>query len=65
MSAPFPNVRFIPTGGITTNNVKEYLSSSAVFAVGGSWMVPQKAIDAGEFHQLSALIREARELCAQ
>ena len=65
MSAPFPNVRFIPTGGITTNNVKEYLSSSTVFAVGGSWMVPQKAIDAGEFHQLSELIREARELCAQ
>lgn len=65
MSAPFPQLKFMPTGGISVNNVRDYLSQDSVFAVGGSWMVPQKAIDAGEFELIGKLIREAREICAQ
>jgi len=39
LSAPFPQVKFIPTGGVNTDNLKEYLSFEKVFAVGGSFMI--------------------------
>ena len=59
MSAPFPGIRFMPTGGISLSNMNDYLSLSSVIAVGGSWMVPQKLIDAGEFTEIERLTREA------
>ena len=37
-SAPFPNLRFLPTGGITSSNAEDFLSEKNVFAVGGSWI---------------------------
>lgn len=58
MSAPFPGIRFMPTGGISLSNMNDYLSLSSVIAVGGSWMVPQKLIDAGEFGEIERLTRE-------
>lgn len=39
LSAAFPDVRFVPTGGVGESNVKEYLSCPFIFAVGGSWMM--------------------------
>lgn len=39
LSAPFPQVRFIPTGGVDLSNLKEYLDFDKVFAVGGSFMM--------------------------
>jgi len=39
LSAPYGQVRFMPTGGISASNVDEYLSLPCVFACGGSWMV--------------------------
>ncbi len=59
MSAPFPGIGFMPTGGISLSNMNDYLSLSSVIAVGGSWMVPQKLIDAGEFTEIERLTREA------
>lgn len=39
LSAAFPQVRFMPTGGISPENIKEYLSFPQIFACGGSWMM--------------------------
>lgn len=39
LSAPFPQVRFIPTGGVNLSNLKEYLDFDKVYAVGGSFMM--------------------------
>lgn len=39
LSAPFPQVRFIPTGGISAENLEEYLAWDKVVAVGGSFFV--------------------------
>ena len=61
MSAPFPGISFMPTGGINLSNVKSYLENSAVLAVGGSWMVPQKLIDEGNFAEIEKLTKEAVE----
>ena len=45
LSGPYGNIMFIPTGGISASNVSEYLALKNVIAFGGSWMVPEKAID--------------------
>ena len=39
LSSAFKQVQFVPTGGVDNTNLKEYLSNSAVKAVGGSWLL--------------------------
>ena len=64
MSAPFPGITFMPTGGITAANARQYLELPSVVAVGGSWMVAQKLIDAGDFDEIISLTKEAVKVCA-
>lgn len=59
LGAPFPQVRFIPTGGVSAENLAAYLSLPNVAAVGGSWMVPAGAVDAGDMDTIRALCAEA------
>jgi len=54
LSAPFGNVSFMPSGGVTAANAVEYLADPAVFAVSGSWMASRQMIAAGQF----SLIRD-------
>jgi len=56
-AGPFPDVRFLPSGGVSAANAGEYLALGNVFAVSGSWMVPSTALaarDAGTVRALSA-----------
>jgi 2-dehydro-3-deoxyphosphogluconate aldolase/(4S)-4-hydroxy-2-oxoglutarate aldolase len=64
LSGPFPQVRFVPTGGIGPGNAAEYLALPSVLAVGGSWMVPGTAIRAGDVETVARLTREAVALAA-
>ncbi|HLS14073.1 MAG TPA: bifunctional 4-hydroxy-2-oxoglutarate aldolase/2-dehydro-3-deoxy-phosphogluconate aldolase [Beutenbergiaceae bacterium] len=64
LSAPFPEVQFVPTGGVGPANLGDYLSLPSVLAVGGSWMVPKDVIAAGDFEQITALTAEAVQLAA-
>ena len=59
MSAPYSGVRFIPTGGISAANVREYLAHPSILACGGSWMVKPALIKAGSFAEITKLCREA------
>jgi 2-dehydro-3-deoxyphosphogluconate aldolase/(4S)-4-hydroxy-2-oxoglutarate aldolase len=59
MSAPYPEVRFIPTGGINPDNLCAYLSHPRVQAIGGSWMVKAGLIASGHFSEITRLTREA------
>lgn len=59
MSAPYTKIKFMPTGGIGVGNIKDYLSSKAVFACGGSWMVPANLINEGKFDEIEKLTAEA------
>ena len=59
MAAPYTMVRFMPTGGINVSNLADYLSCKAVFACGGSWMVPSAEIDGGRFDTIEKLTAEA------
>lgn len=55
LSAPFPMVRFIPTGGVSAGNLGAYLAHPAVAAVGGSWMATAGLIAAGKFPEITRL----------
>lgn len=59
MSAPYGKMKFMPTGGITADNLKEYLDFDQIVACGGSWMVKKELVAAGDFDQIEALTREA------
>jgi 2-dehydro-3-deoxyphosphogluconate aldolase/(4S)-4-hydroxy-2-oxoglutarate aldolase len=61
IAAPYGDVNFIPTGGITTKNVHEYLAFKKVIACGGSWMAPADAISAGDFARIEMETRRAVE----
>lgn len=62
LAAPYPQIRFMPTGGITTNNLKEYLTWEKIIACGGSWMVKKELIQAGDYVAIGKLTKEARSL---
>ncbi|MDR0456772.1 MAG: bifunctional 4-hydroxy-2-oxoglutarate aldolase/2-dehydro-3-deoxy-phosphogluconate aldolase [Treponema sp.] len=59
VSAPYPNLKFIPTGGIHAGNIARYIAFDKVLACGGSWMAGADLINAGEFEKITALSREA------
>ncbi|MBR5967501.1 MAG: bifunctional 4-hydroxy-2-oxoglutarate aldolase/2-dehydro-3-deoxy-phosphogluconate aldolase [Lachnospiraceae bacterium] len=61
MSAPYGGVKFMPTGGINSGNINNYLSFNKVLACGGSWMVDKKLVAAGNFDEITRLSREAVE----
>jgi len=62
LSAPFPEVRFVPTGGVGPNNVGDYLRQPSVCAVGGSWMVPRDPMRTQDWATITELCREAVEM---
>lgn len=59
LSAPFPGMRFMPTGGINAGNVRAYLDNPKIIACGGSWMVKPELIREGRFDEIEKLTREA------
>jgi len=61
LSAPFGGIRFIPTGGISNENVAEYAAAPYVFAAGGSWICPKADIAAGNFAHITELSRTATD----
>lgn len=59
MSDPFPGIKFIPTGGIRLENMREYLQDDRIFAVGGSWMCKRSFISEGKFSEIEKSARQA------
>ena len=57
MAAPYVGLKFMPTGGINAENLKDYLSSDKVAACGGSWMVKGDLIDSGDFKKIEEMTR--------
>ena len=59
MSAPYVNMKFMPTGGINAKNICDYLAFDKIIACGGSWMVKKDLVAAGKFDEIQALTEEA------
>jgi 2-dehydro-3-deoxyphosphogluconate aldolase / (4S)-4-hydroxy-2-oxoglutarate aldolase len=64
IAAPVYDVMFCPTGGIDAAKAREYLALKNVMCVGGSWIVPAKAIAGKDWGTITALAKEARALAA-
>ena len=67
LSGPFPQIRFLPTGGVNQQNAAEYFKNPKIVAVGGSWMVTKDMVVAGDFEGIAeksaaatALFKEIR-----
>lgn len=64
-AGPYPDVLFIPTGGINLENARQYLGDKHILAVGGSWLVKEPWIRSGEFAEITKCAIEAREMVAE
>lgn len=62
LAGPLPGVLFCPTGGITPDNAAGYLALPNVVCVGGSWMVPQSLVDAGDWAAIEQLASVAADM---
>jgi len=59
LSAPYPNIKFMPTGGIDIHNLSSYLNFNKVVACGGSWMITRELINKGDVAEITKLTKEA------
>jgi len=65
MSDPFPELRFIPTGGIKLEHAAQYLQHPKIHAIGGSWMAKRLMISQGQFDEITRMAKEASDLVKQ
>ena len=65
MSDPFPQLRFIPTGGVNPENLPQYLRNEKILAVGGSWMAKRQMIAEGQFDFITRIAKEASSVVRQ
>jgi 2-dehydro-3-deoxyphosphogluconate aldolase/(4S)-4-hydroxy-2-oxoglutarate aldolase len=61
LSGPFPHIKFMPTGGIDLNNLAEFVIPQ-VFAIGGGWLCDRKAINAGNYNEITSTCKKSLEL---
>lgn len=59
---PYGNLQIMPTGGISPNNIQEYLAIPNVVACGGSWFVEKSLIQAKNWDEIGRLVREVVKL---
>lgn len=65
LSAPFPEVRFCPTGGITARDMKRYLEVPSVLCIAASWLAPPQALRTRDWTGIEALARDAAHRATQ
>jgi 2-dehydro-3-deoxyphosphogluconate aldolase / (4S)-4-hydroxy-2-oxoglutarate aldolase len=65
LSGPFIGIKYVVTGGVNAKNLADYLALPCVHACGGSWMVENKLIAAGQFAEITRLTAEACAIVGQ
>ncbi len=61
-NGPFKGVKFCPTGGISTDNMRSYLNLENVLCVGGSWLTPKNLIQNKEWDKITEICKRALAL---
>ena len=59
LAAPYTTMKFMPTGGVSPKNMKDYLSNPKIVACGGTWMIDKKAMQEKNFAKIEELTRQA------
>lgn len=62
LAAPYVGLKFMPTGGISPKNVRDYLAYNRIIACGGSWMVKNDLVKAGDFAAITELAKECVQI---
>ena len=62
LSAPFPQFKVMPTGGISLKNLKDYISAPVIAACGGSYMVTADLIDNNKWDEITELCKKSIEI---
>ena len=62
MAAPFPMFKVMPTGGVSLNNLATYAACPVIAACGGSYMCPDKLIEAGAWDEITELCKKSVEI---
>lgn len=62
LSGPFNQISFMPTGGVSVDNLREYMDAPFIYAVGGSWLCPKADVASGNFEHITELCKEARKI---
>ena len=62
LSAPYGNLKFMPTGGISAKNLRDYLGFKKIVACGGSWMVKNDLVKAGDFAAITEMAKECVQI---
>ncbi len=65
LGSVFPDVKFIPTGGVSPENLGDYLSMPTVLACGGSWLAPKAVVTSGDFERVTNLADQACAIANQ
>lgn len=65
LAAPFVGIKFLPTGGVNAENLRQYLDAPFIHAVGGSWVCPKNEIAAGNFQAITDLCAQAHGIAAK
>lgn len=65
LHGPFPQIKFVPTGGVRTSNIADYLKLNYVTAVGGTWLAPTQLQVAGDYGKIVSRTIEAISLAAK
>jgi 2-dehydro-3-deoxyphosphogluconate aldolase/(4S)-4-hydroxy-2-oxoglutarate aldolase len=65
LAAPFADVKFVPTGGVSGQNLAAYLEHPSVLAVGGSWMVARSLIASKDWDGITTLVAAAVAIAAE
>lgn len=58
IAAPYPQMKFLPTGGIGLHNLNEYLANDRIHACGGSWLAPNALLANDDFAAITDIVRE-------
>jgi len=59
LGSVFRDVKFVPTGGVSPENLGDYLSVPSVLACGGSWLAPKEVVSSGNFERVTHLADQA------
>ena len=62
LAAPYVGLKFMPTGGISPKNVRDYLAYNRIIACGGSWMVKNELVKAGDFVAITEMAKECVQI---
>ena len=60
LAGPFVGLKFLPTGGVSNANIKEFIDTPFIHAGGGSWVCPKADIAAGNWEKITQLCKDAR-----